>query len=156
MFDLSSIIPDLIYTPLDISTNIPYKKPLLIEWLDNNYKSLFYYKSKLSTAEEVLKDDYLWDLIPVNWNIFDDGPGWLNDFDKDFYDLKNFICDEFKLFEKDLGAVVFLKMRPTYSGWGFWHIDADPFGLRIMLDVDVSNEKLYVKKFKKNMKKDLN
>jgi hypothetical protein len=55
MFDLSSIIPDLIYTPLDISTNIPYEKPLLIEWLDNNYKSLFYYKSKLSTAEEVLK-----------------------------------------------------------------------------------------------------
>lgn len=153
VFDPTSPLSDIIYTPLDVSTDIPYNKKKLVEWCDENYKNLHNYRAKLISAEKDLPTTYPWDLVPVFWNLYSDGSGWINQFDVEFNEFKNWILDTFKILESDLGSIIFLKLRSSYTGWGFWHIDADPFGLRVMLDVDLDNEKLFVKKFKEKYTK---
>lgn len=143
-----SNLSDFIFLPLDVDTNPPYNKKSLLEWIHNNYPKLLPFKDRLITAEKHLPNSYPWDLTPVFWNMFDDGPGWLNGFDKDFADLSAWFISNYNLDINDVGAIVFLPMKPTYSGWGFWHLDIDPFGLRVLLDCDIDNEKLFVKKFK--------
>lgn len=144
---------DVLYTPLDIPDKPVYEINDLKSWLSSNYITLSKYKEILNTNSHASEDviaNYPWDLTIAYYNLSNNGPGWLGDFDKKFPDLSNYIYESFDMTFSDLGLVVFLPIKHNHTGLGFWHNDSDSYGLRHYFEFEHSNvNKLLMRKTKK-------
>jgi hypothetical protein len=144
---------DILYTPLDTAPMPDFSLNLLYNWLENNCNTLttykdFFTRANSKTGEQMVKD-YPWDLTPVYFNVADEGPGWLNNFDQEFPELSRYFYEAFNLDLDDIGFIILLPVKTTYQGFGFWHNDPDYSGLRMYLGFeDFENDKLFLKRTK--------
>lgn len=124
---------DVLYTPLDVPSKPEYDISDLINWLNENHTKLSKYKDFLAgkgnTAEKVI-ENYPWNLTAAYFNLTNNGPGWLGDFDKRFPELSKYLYECFNMTLDDLGLIIFLPIREGHTGLGFWHNDSDSYGLR--------------------------
>ena len=125
---------DILYTPLDVKPKPEFDVEKLKSWLANNYHPLSKYKNILyqtNNTSENRNDNYPWDLTVAYWNLFDNsGQGWLGKFNEEFPLLSSYLYECFDLSIEDIGLIVFLPIRADHTGLGFWHNDADWYGLR--------------------------
>ena len=145
---------DVLYTPLDVPKMPEYDLTKLELWLKTNYQSLSNYKNIFTKASyrtgEMSIDRYPWDLTAAYFNMTDSGPGWLGNFDKEFPSLSKYFYEAFSLSLEDIGLIILLPVRETYTGFGFWHNDADLTGLRMYLGFENQQEdRLFLKRTKK-------
>lgn len=147
-------INDILYTPLDVAEKPEFDVEKLRSWLSTNYGTLTKYKELLSatknSAESVIKN-YPWDLTVAYFNLFPDeeGPGWLGKFNEEFPELSKHLYECFDLSLNDIGLIVFLPIKQSHTGLGFWHNDTDWYGLRHYFCFDnAESNKLLLKKTK--------
>jgi hypothetical protein len=145
---------DILYTPLDVDPKPEFDLGKLKIWLDNNYQSLSKYKNIIAdsnySAENTISG-YPWNLTVAYWNLFNDNHhGWLGGFNNEFPELSKYLYRCFNLSIDDIGMIVFLPIKQDHKGFGFWHNDADWYGLRHYLCFDQPEKnKLLLKKTKK-------
>lgn len=124
---------DILYTPLDVPPKPEYNINELSNWLTANHHKLAEFKDYLAgtgnTAAKII-ENYPWDLTVAYFNVTNNGPGWLGNFDKTFPELSKYIYECFNMTIDDLGLVIFLPIRSGHTGLGFWHNDTDSFALR--------------------------
>jgi hypothetical protein len=144
-------LADVLYTPLDVPTPPEIDTILLNSWLEENYQSLSKYKDIFTRASantgEMTVDDYPWDLTAAYFNMTDNGPGWLGNFDIKFPELSKYFYESLSLTLDDIGFIILLPIRKDYKGFGFWHNDPDYTGLRMYLGFEnEEQDKLYLKR----------
>lgn len=143
---------DILYTPLDVPPQPNYDVVQLRKWLADNYVPLSRYRSILRQQRNISEhiiENYPWDLTIAYFNMTDTGPGWLNNFDRQFPELSTYIHQAFGLPLEEVGLVIFLPMREKHKGLGFWHNDTDVSGLRIFFEIeDLEKNKLFTRRMK--------
>jgi hypothetical protein len=144
---------DVLYTPIDTHPMPSVDVVNLNKWLKSNCSNLTQYKDFFTRANsktgEQMVEDYPWDLTPVYFNVIDEGPGWLNNFNVRFPALSKYFYEALGLTLDDIGFIILLPVKTDYQGFGFWHNDPDYTGLRMYLDFeDMNNDKLYLKRTK--------
>lgn len=126
-------INDILYTPLDVVEKPTYDIEKLKKWLSDNYLPLAQYRNYLSDSKRVAErviENYPWNLTVAYFNVDNQGPGWLGNFNQCFPELSKHLYECFNLSLDDVGLVVFLPIKQGHTGLGFWHNDPDWFGLR--------------------------
>jgi hypothetical protein len=143
---------DVLYTPLDTPAMPPVDVPKLLSWIDDNHDRLHNLNKNIArsgtTAEGILGNKYPWKLTPIYFNNTIDSTGWLNEFDVKFPELSTYLHSAFDLTLNDLSAIMLLPTLSTHEGIGFWHQDVDHIGLRMYLEFDDIDNKLYLRKTK--------
>jgi hypothetical protein len=120
---------DICYTPLDIPIRPNINISKFISWVKDVYPQPC--KETAIHAEKSFGLEYTWDLV------FGATDGvWQNDFDKKFPELATYCYEAFKIQRYELNTVVFLPVRPSVNGIGFWHNDVDLTGFRFYLECE--------------------
>lgn len=141
---------DILYTPIDVPEPPKFDIDNLMRFVNKNKNSeIRSFLSNGFTAENVLKDQYPWDLTAIYFNFLDNGPGWLDGFDKKFPELANYLINIYGLDISDIGNIILLPSSPQHVGYGFWHNDVDVTGLRLYLYIEETEKhKLFLKRSK--------
>lgn len=120
---------DICYTPLDIPIRPNIDMHKFMEWIKKVYPQSC--KETNIHAEKSFGDKYTWDLV------FASSYGkWQNDFDKEFPELARYCYEGFNIKSYELNTVLFLPVRPSVNGIGFWHNDVDPCGFRFYIECE--------------------
>ena len=133
---------NILYTPLDIP-DAPIVDPReVIQWVKDTRESkngLNDYLSKNNLTAEQIDPQYPWDITPAWFNYTGTGPGWVNNFDKQFPEIVSYIDTYFGIPPEYRGLVLILPIKDGHTGEGFWHQDNDVFGVRFYLEFEDTN-----------------
>jgi hypothetical protein len=137
---------NILYTPLDspLPPNIDIEK--FLSWVNRVYpqKEKGEAARDKSTAEELLPDNYPWDLVFGAYN-----GKWIDGFDTEFPELADYCISAFGITSRELLTAVFLPIRASVTNVAFWHHDVDETGFRFYLINENSNKNpLLLKKTK--------
>lgn len=124
---------DICYTPLDIPKRPDIDMNKFMSWIKKTYPQPL--KEKEIHAEQKIGEGYTWDLVFASSNGL-----WQNNFDKEFPDLAKYCYEAFNIKRYELNTVLFLPVRPSVTGIGFWHNDIDPGGFRFYLECENYND----------------
>lgn len=124
---------DICFTPLDIPKRPDIDLNKFIAWAQSVYPQPC--KAKSTNAEELIKEQYPWDLVWGAW----DGV-WQNGFNKEFPELAKYCFDAFKIQRHELSGAIFLPVRDFIRGTSFWHNDIDPTGFRFYIECEHHEE----------------
>jgi len=133
--DLDHELNNILYTPL-LTPEFPiFDLEKLRFWLDDTFKNFNHLTKFFTTinlcAENDMSIDYPWRLTVAHWNITGErNPGYINNFDSLFPEIVTHVLDSWKMTENELGTLTFLPMKTSHIGYGFWHSDPEPYGLR--------------------------
>lgn len=147
-------VMDILYTPLDCPEMPDFDRTKLKEWLHQTYKkqtdkTRSILDDRINSTEEVVGDRYPWDLTVGFSNMEGNGPGWINNFDQEFSELSKWLFESLGVDYEDVGTVLFFPVRPEHTGFGFWHNDPDPAGMRVYLEFEMTDtNKLFMRRFK--------
>jgi hypothetical protein len=130
---------NILYTPLDIPEPPKVDIPKLRLWIDK-YKDDQIIKNRTDSSKILSEDEYPWDLIWVR-----NESEWYEDFTDQFPELSNYCIEGFNLNPEDAHSIVFLPIKKTFTGLGFWHADHDEHGLRFYLENNETEDFLYIK-----------
>jgi hypothetical protein len=120
---------DICYTPLDIPIRPDIDMIKFMAWIKKVYPQPC--KETEIHSEKTIGKDYTWDLV------FGASKGlWQNDFDKEFPELAKYCYEAFNIKRYELNTVLFLPVRSSVTGIGFWHNDIDPAGFRFYLECE--------------------
>jgi hypothetical protein len=141
---------DILYTPLDVPDLPDFNVGELIGWLKETYpkyKSVNEYIASRGHSSEKKIENYPWDLTPIYLNMHGEKYGWVNGFEQKFPQLCQHISTAYGLTLDEIGSVYSLPMKEDYVGWGFWHKDYDPSGIRFYFEYESNQDNgLYIKK----------
>jgi len=143
---------DVCYTPLDVPAPPEYDINEIKQWCEENFKVSKMYRNVLQnngadSSAVIGLDNYPWDMTIPYFNLTNVGPGWVGNFDKKFPELSDYFFNVYGLDKNDVGVITFLPMKKDYTGYGFWHRDPDPTGLRLYLEFEgFGDDKLFLKK----------
>jgi hypothetical protein len=141
---------DILYTPLDVPDLPDFDVKELVQWMKETYPKYTFvndYIAKGGHSSEGRVENYPWNLTPVYLNMHNEKSGWVEDFDKKFPQICKHIECSYGLTLDEIGSVYALPMKDEYSGWGFWHKDFDPSGVRFYFEFEsYDNEALFVEK----------
>ena len=124
---------DICYTPLDIPVRPDIDMHKFMSWIKQVYPQPC--KEKEIHAEKTIGQDYPWDLVFASSNGV-----WQNNFDNEFPELAKYCYEAFNMKRYELNTVLFLPVRPSITGTGFWHNDIDPGGYRFYLECEHYND----------------
>lgn len=142
---------NILYTPLDTVPVPDFDVDRLFAWIEHNYagQEKFRRMNRRFTSDTGEVTYYPWNNTFPYYNILDKGPGWLNDFDKEFPALVDFFSNCFGIPIEDIGFIQMLPMKRDAVGAGFYHQDYDLHGLRIYLEFEDSvSNCLYIRRTK--------
>jgi hypothetical protein len=142
---------NILYTPLDVPPKPNFDLNQLKFWLNEKYKSVEYkeWLIKNGFAGEKIFKNYGWNVVVAYFNMMDAGPGWIEDFDKEFPQLSEYIYSCFGFDLDRLGSIVFLPVKKDHIGLGDWHQDRDSYALRHYFAFDYPDKnKLLLRKTK--------
>jgi hypothetical protein len=120
---------DICYTPLDIPIRPDIDMVKFMEWIKKVYPQPC--KEKEIHAEKTIGEEYPWDLVFASSN-----GRWQNNFDNEFPELAKYCYEAFNLKRHELTTVLFLPVRSSINGVGFWHNDIDPGGFRFYIECE--------------------
>ena len=124
---------DICYTPLDIPKRPDIDMNKFMSWIKKTYPQPL--KEKEIHAEQKIGEGYTWDLVFASSN-----GRWQNDFDTEFPELAKYCYEAFNMKRYELNTVLFLPVRPSINGIGFWHNDIDPGGFRFYIECENHEE----------------
>ena len=124
---------DICYTPLDIPIRPDIDMVKFMAWIKKVYPQPC--KDTNIHAEQKIGEGYTWDLVFAASNGF-----WQNNFDKEFPELAIYCYEAFNIKRYELNTVLFLPVRETVHGIGFWHNDIDPGGFRFYIEFENHEE----------------
>lgn len=138
---------DILYTPLDVAAVPEFDLNKLNQWISSTYASARPYSTAIITDEGIHGKNYPWDLTHAYYDMKGDGPGWINNFDKEFPELATHLSTALGVPLSEYGEILLLPVRPTHTGFGFWHQDPDKAGIRLYLEFDcMENNKLLMRR----------
>lgn len=120
---------DICYTPLDIPKRPNIDLSKFLYWCKQVYPQPC--KESHHHSEKTFNEKYTWDLVFAASNGI-----WENNFNIEFPDLARYCYEGFGIKKHELNTVVFLPVRESASGMGFWHNDSDPTGFRFYLECE--------------------
>ena len=134
---------DILYTPLDTAPmpNIDLDK--MYQWLAESNKAQERFRKRINRYTSESNSPvpiYPWNISIAYYNMIGEGPGWLNNFDKEFPELVNYISTCFGIDLENFGSIVMLPMKDTTEGAGFYHQDHDWYGLRLYLEFEETDK----------------
>lgn len=143
---------NILYTPLDTPPQPHFDLDKLKQWLADYHYTLAYARHQLSrevNGAEARVPNYPWNMTLCYLNMFDQGPGWIGDFEKIFPELATWMHTAFGLELDDVGSIILLPIKKNHTGFGFMHNDPDWFGLRFYLEYEhIGENKLFTKRTK--------
>lgn len=120
---------DICYTPLDIPIRPDVDLSKFLSWVKRIYPQSC--KESHFHAEKKFGENYTWDLVFSATNGI-----WQDNFDKEFPEIVNYCYEAFNIKKHELNTVVFLPVRESIKGLGFWHNDRDPTGFRFYIECE--------------------
>jgi hypothetical protein len=121
---------NILYTPLDVPPPPEIDIEKFLSWVKRVYpqpEKGDAAKAK-STAEELMPDNYPWDLVFGAYN-----GKWIDGFNTEFPELADYCLSAFGITTTELLTAVFLPIRASVTGLAFWHNDVDETGFRFYL-----------------------
>ena len=147
--DQNNSLTDLLYTPLDVLPPPEFSMEKLNEFILANYDDDGSVYKTNATTMSVLKENYPWNITHVYYNMENNGPGWMNNFDKEFPELANYFNTVLNIPIEEYGHIMMLPIRKGHTGVGFWHTDGDSYGIRMYLEYEhIGKNKLLMKRTK--------
>lgn len=138
---------DILYTPLKVDPVPDFDLEKLNQWMLKNYKDAEQYSKAIITDEGVHGENYPWDINHAYYDMKGDGPGWMNNFDKEFPELAEHLSTALGIPLSEYGEILFLPIREKHEGFGFWHQDPDLSGIRLYLEFeDMESNKLLMRR----------
>jgi hypothetical protein len=142
---------DILYTPLDFPDSPETDLEKLKIWMkeaNSKQKGLRDFISKSGGTQELnLDEKYPWDLAFPYYNYYGESgktAEWMYDFDLMFPEIKHYV-EKFIDIE-ELGIFALVPKKKDQEGWGFWHKDVDPTGIRWYIEYETyKQDKLYIR-----------
>lgn len=122
---------EILYSPLT-TPSLPLDLDIskMEEWISKVHpQKMIDLAFSSSRAHKELKEKYPWNLSFAKFKNL----GYLNDFETLFPQFIEHICLSFDIEERDIGVIVFLPVKTSMLGRGFFHSDNDMGGLRMYL-----------------------
>lgn len=145
---------NVLYTPIDTPPFPKVDGYEIYKWVEDNYNRVRATDFSTRIREQGLTaengfENYPWKLTYAYYNSFDEGPGWVFDFEDKFPQVTSWLFSAFGLTEDDVGGVMLLPTKKDYVGHGFWHRDMDTSGLRVYFEFENwQQDKLFMKRSK--------
>lgn len=140
------ILLNTLYTPLDcpeVPTNFNLDE--IKEWLVESYDKSSGHRAYLRRLGRMgeIKPRYPWDLTTVYDRHRN---GWQNNFDEKFPSLATYFPEAFNLSLNEITSIIALPIRENHKGMGYYHQDGDEYGLRVYIDFNDAEGKLFLRK----------